>query len=108
MNTSVVSESAQKRGVFPFVSQNIIPGKFVVVKSHQHRRELMKCHGLLDARDFSKSYVTEKRRGYVEEKRQEKKTILRKTFLDARNGKIDLRPFDLARRKAEWERRNGR
>ena len=108
MSKLATHEGSEKRGIFPFVSQNIIPGKFVVVKSHQHRRELMKRHGLLDARDFSQDYRIKKRRDYVEEKGQEKKTVLEKTFRDARNGRIDLRPFDVARRKREWQERNGR
>ena len=104
---TILAEGSQKRGIYPFLSENIIPGIKVIVKSAKHRRELMKQHGLKDARDFSGVDRSKKRRWHGEGKSEEKKALLRDTFLKARHGKIDLRPVDLERRKRSYLVRNG-
>jgi hypothetical protein len=48
----------------------------------------------------------QRRRWALETKQMERKERIEKTYYDAKYGKIDKRPMEMALRKAEYERRN--
>ena len=103
----VIAESSQKKGIYPFVTKNIIPGQDVIVKSATHRRQLMKQHDLADARDCSIDYMVRKRSRYVAEKKEEKKALLRQMYKEAKGDRKALYEANQARRKNEYMVRNG-
>ena len=106
MSKSIHNPGDEKTGIYPFVSENVSPdGKPMVIKSHKHRKELMKQFGLYDDK-VSPETMKKRRRWYVEEEKEKRQEVLKDTWKDARTNKIDLRPFDLARRKAQYELRN--
>lgn len=102
--TSVHNPGDQKTGIFPFVTKNI-NGEDTLVKSAKHRRELMKEHNVHDDR-VSTTLQNQRRRLHVEAQKEKKENFLTDTFMKAKYGKTDLRPMDMAMRKAEYERRN--
>ena len=102
------AEGAQKTGIYPFVSYNIVPGKGVLVRSAMHRNQLMKEHGLEDARAWSTESIKTKRRRHREEVKDKKSEDIKDIWCKVRQGKIDTRKARLAIQKMEYERRNGR
>ena len=104
---SALSLSAEKRGTYPFVSQNIDPNGPILVKNARNRKDLMKRYGLLDANDFSSSYIKTKKKRFKDKQGKENKEEIEKIFKQAKAGKIDTRKMDLARRKREYQIRNG-
>ncbi len=103
---TAVSPGAQKSGVYPFVTENLT-GEPVLIKSHKHRRSLMEKHSVHDDK-VSTSLQNQRRRLYVEDKKEKKREILAQTFMKCKYGKLDTRPADMKRRKMEYERRNGK
>lgn len=105
---SIHNPGDQKTGIYPFKTQNILPGgKEIIVKSHKHRKQLMKQYGLHDDK-VSLETQNKRRRWFEEQQKKERRSFMEKVWYEAKRGKIDLRPYDLARKKLEYERRNGK
>ena len=102
----VTAEGAQKTGIYPYYSDNIVPGQKVLVKSAKHRKELMAQHGLQDARDWSAGSIAKKKRWHEEAKRKEKRERLAKAWKEVKSGRVDIRQAILAKKKREYELRN--
>ena len=107
MSKFFLKEGEEKKGIYPFVTKNIIPGQDVVVKSAKHRRELMKEHGLTDALDWSRDSIRKKRINAESQRKEQRKKALEETFMKAKHGRIDLRSYALAQKKRDYMIRNG-
>ena len=65
----------------------------------------MKEHNVHDDK-VSMPLQNQRRRLYLEEKKEGRKEKVREIFMKCKYGKIDTRPADLRQRKMEYERRN--
>ena len=106
MGKTAISLDSHKRGTYPFWSINIVPGQRILVKSASHRRELMKIHGLQDAREFDNTSIKHKKEARELEVKKKRKEAVTGIYTDIKKGKIDTRPMRVAQRKAEYEMRN--
>jgi len=102
----VTGIGAEKTGLYPFVTKNI-NGKPMLVKSHKHRRQLMKQYGLTDDR-FSGQTMNKRKRWYSEEIREKRRNLIENHYQQVKRGSVDLRPYIMAQKKREYEMRNGR
>ena len=76
------------------------------MESASHRKRLMKQYGLQDARGWTTDSIRKKRKDFLKESNSGRKGKLENIYKDIRKGKVDMRKYMLAQKKAEYEMRN--
>ena len=107
MSKFYLKEGEEKKGGYPYLSENIIPGQRILVRSRRHKELLMKRHGLHDGRDYSMQSIRAKKKRYNEERKSKVKDSMLDIYRKAKYGKIDLRQAREKQKKHEYMVRNG-
>ncbi len=95
-------------GRYPYVSRDISKnGEEVVVKSHKHRRQLMKENGLSDDK-YSKETIQKRKKWFQQEQKEKREKDIKVIWQKVKRGTVDTRVMKEARDRIEYERRNGR